>query len=391
MSEDIEALLRSGLAERADAAPSFDDPDLADLAIAGAGRIRRRRRVAAAAGGTGLLVLGAAVFAWNPWIAPDDKHGDGHIAADTAEAQEDLGIEFLVQEEDGTYSVLNADGETLDFGDATEPTGYVYGLTTRYMMETESHVWTLTPNGDELLSAEKPAEETATMVNSTGDSYAMVTPNAEYTAEEYSLVDVSVRDATEEVAFTTSYDITLADWNDETAVFTADLNPVTGGEPGSYYFNDDFTFGLESVSAAGFEAAVLIDHTDPSNVCVADLDATGTSSETELCGPVVSANIQDELAAAVGPDDDPTSIVDTAITNLQSEGMLLADEGGMDLGEYQRQYESAEVWADPGGRWQLAGNRGGDTWLLVDTSGDEPVASELKAPEGTVMPVLSYT
>ncbi|NUQ88563.1 MAG: hypothetical protein HOQ43_08895, partial [Glycomyces artemisiae] len=69
MNGDIEALLRSGLAEQAERAPeTADDAGLADLAIAGAHRIRRRRRIGAAAGGAGILVIGAGVFALQPLL-----------------------------------------------------------------------------------------------------------------------------------------------------------------------------------------------------------------------------------------------------------------------------------------------------------------------------------
>ncbi|MEU5157068.1 hypothetical protein [Glycomyces sp. NPDC021274] len=393
MSEDIEALLRSGLAERAHAVPDFDDPGLADLAIAGAGRLRRRRRAAAAASGAGLLVLGAAVV-WNPVIGlHDDGKGDMSAAdTSTVEVQNELGMEFFVEDADGGYSVLTEDGGSLPF-DAEEPYQYVYRLTTQYMLESEANVWTLGLDGDSLTSAEKPSPETTTKVNSAGDRYALVTPNEDYSEEEYSLVDVSLHAATEAVEFTTSYDIALEDWNDSTAVFTADLHPTTGGEPSTPYLNSEFNYGLETVSAAGFEAAVLVDLTDPSNVCISDLDAAGTADEREQCGPLADDEIQESLSAAAGEEgaEDAAAIAEGVVAKHQPDTMSAADVE-VDMGEFQERYEKAtEYWTDPAGRWVVWANRGDETWLLIDMTGDEPVVSELDPPDGALMPVVSYT
>jgi hypothetical protein len=397
MSDDIEALLRSGLADRADAAPVFDDPGLADLAIAGAGRIRRRRRVAAAAGGAGLLVLGGATFAWNPWMVPDDGKDDT-IAADTStvEAQNDLAMEFLIEEADGSYSVLNQDGNTVAF-DVDEPlVSDVFKLTSTYMSQTETEVWTVGFDGA-VASVEKPSVETMTRINSAGDGYAMVTPNNDYSAEEYQLVDVSLHEETAIREFTTNYAVTLEDWDATTAVFTTDLNTVTGGVPKRYWFNDNLNFGLETVSEAGFETAVLVDTTDPTNVCISDLDAAGGASVQEQCGPIDSAEVQDELAVAaqveaanVDPLERANSLIEGVIANVSME-FTLFEEVQLDE-EYQSWYDNAALyWSDPKGRWEVVGNEGDDTWLLIDVSGEEPVVSELEPPEGAVMPILSYT
>jgi hypothetical protein len=393
MSDDIESLLRSGLAERADAAPSYDDPGLADLAIAGAGRIRRRRRVAAAASGAGLLVLGAAVFVWQPWFVSDDPE-DGVIAADTnsTEVQSEFAMEFLIADSDDAYSVLTENGDSISYG-TEEPLGYVYKLTDMYMSETEESVVTVSFDGDstELV---KPSAETSTKINSAGDRFAMVTPDSEYTVEEYSLVDVSLHEATEEAMFTTNYAVTLEDWDDTTAVFTTDLHSTTAGEAGEYYFNSEYSLGLESVSAAGFETAVLVDTTEPTNVCVSDLDTLGGASGQEACGPVDSEEVEQALAtSAPEADADPTPLIENAIANVQSmDEAMFEPLGGVDLGEYQEQFDTAsEYWTDPKGEWQIVGNRGDNTWLLIDASGEKPVISELEPPANAVMPILSYT
>lgn len=392
MSEDIEALLRSGLAERAHAVPDFDDPGLADLAIAGAGRLRRRRRAAAAASGAGLLVLGAAVV-WNPVIGlHDDGKGDMSAAdTSTVEVQNELGMEFFIEDADGGYSVLTEEGDSLAF-DAEEPMQFVYRLTTQYMLESESDVWTLDLDGDPLASFAKPSPETTTKVNSAGDRYAMVTPNADYTEEEYSLVDVSLHEETETVEFTTNFAITLEDWNATTAVFTADLYSAATGEAKAMWFNDERNFGLETVSAAGLEAAVLVDQTDPNYVCVSDLDAAGVASGQEQCGPLQSEVIQESLSAAAGEEgvEDAAAIAEGVVAKLQPDTMSAADVE-VDMGEFQDRYERAtEYWTDPAGRWVVWANRGDETWLLIDMTADEPVVSELDPPDGALMPVVSY-
>lgn len=394
MSDDIEDLLRSGLAARADAAPSYDDPGLADAAIAGAGRIRRRRRVASAASGAGLLVLGAAAFVYQPWFSTDDHDGDGTTAADTStvEVQNEFDMEFVIADDSGSYSVLNQDGDSVALGD-TEPTR-VYRLADAYLAESPGEVWTVSVDGDSGTSYSKATEESYTKVSTGGEQFAIVTPTSDYESEEYSLYDVTIAGAeteeeTEPVAFTTSYAVTLADWNATTAVFTADLNSTTGGNSGPYYFNEEFDFGLESVSAAGFESVLLVDSMDPTNVCVSDLDpAAGTASGKEQCGPMDTAEVQDALVAASGDTEaDPTAVAGSVMDQVEGEYVPLADA---DLGKYETRFFEAMFWTDPANTWQLSGTPGEETWLLIDASGEEPELSELEPPSGALMPVLSY-
>ncbi len=396
MSDDFEAFLRSGLADRADSAPSYDDPGLADAAIAGAGRIRRRRRVASAAGGAGLLVLGAATFVWQPWIAPDDK-GDDTIAADTSttEAQNELDMEFVVEGDDG-YSVLNQDGDSIVLSEA-EPDA-VYRLSDAYLAENASELWTVNFDGETVDAFQKPsADETYTKINSVGEQFAMVTPAEDYSVEEYTLVDVTLADpateaeAADPVNFTTSYDITLEDWNDTTAVFTGDLYSTTAGETSTFYFNDQYSWGMESVGAAGFESAVFVDISDPSVVCVADLEPLeGVAVESEACGTADDSVLQDELVAASTDTDASLKEISQNVAGPMDEQSVYLE--GMDLGEYENQYYDADYnWADPANRWQMAGSIGDPTWLLLDKADGENELSELAPPSGAIMPVLSYT
>lgn len=398
MSDEFEALLRSGMAQRVDAAPVFDDPGLADAAIAGAGRIRRRRRVAAATSGASLLVLGAAAFVWHPWSAQVNERDDV-IAADTstAEAQREFDMEFVV-EVDGMYEVHNLHDDTVTLGDV-EPTG-VYRLATSYLAESEAMVWTTGLEGEVGASFEKPSpDETYVRVNEAGEQFAMVTPTADFAEEEYSLLDVAaVNEATaggggevEPVTFTTSYDLSLLDWTAATAVFSADLHPTTGGDPGSnYMFNEVFDWGLNSVAAAGFESAVITDVSDPSYLCVADLEAGGgVATPRETCGPAGSAEVKEYLAVASGGASDPVAISEK---ELASQEEVVFPPEGADLGEYETRFMNGERWwSDPLNRWQMTGNVGDRTWLLLETLDDEMALTELSPPAGAIMPVLSYT
>lgn len=393
MSEDLEALLRRGLAERVEAAPAFDDPGLADAAIAGAGRIRRRRRVASAASGASLLVLGAAAFVWQPWITPEDPT-DGVIAADTSttEARDQLDMEFVVENDDGIVDVLNENGDRITIGN-TPPTA-VYRLADAYLAENAEEVWTVGLGGGEGTTYPRDAGvDSYTKINSAADQFAMVTPTTDLEQEEYHLFDVAASGEPEPVSFTADYDISIADWTETTVVFNADLfGPTNKGEAGTYHFNDEYQWGLETVAAAGFESVALVDYTDPSFLCVSDLDPeSGLASESERCGPVDSADMREELAAASTDEAaDPVSLTERADSLRQD--VFLSDE--MDLGEYQtRFYESTAsgYWFDPHGLWEMAGVPGDSTWLLIEASGEEPELSELAPPAGALMPVLSYT
>lgn len=389
MSDDIEALLRSGMAERADAAPTFDDPGLADLAIAGAGRLRRRRRVASAAGGAGLLVLGAAAFVWNPWIGFGEGDGD-QMAADTStvEVQNEFAMEFVVYE-DEAYHVFNEDGDTVPL-DVDEPTGDVYRLSTAYLWETREEVWTASLDGQSGTAVPRPSDETSIDVNGAGDQYLMYTPNVDYSMADYEVTDLSSPDLSETATFTTSATMTLEDWDASTVVFSTDLYSSAAGEAGEWYFNDQYELGLEEVSAAGYESAVLVDTSDPNFVCVSDLDAAGAASEGEQCGPIDDDEVQAQLDSASGKNSDPVPLVQGVVESYTFDTMMEIPE--IDLGEYEGEYNNASfIWSDPKGEWELAGNPGDETWILIDSSGETPVVSELEVPEGAVQPVLSYT
>ncbi|MEU6246295.1 hypothetical protein [Glycomyces sp. NPDC047010] len=389
MNGDIEALLRSGLAEQAERAPrAVEDPALADLAIAGAHRIRRRRRVGAAAGGAGLLVLGAGVFAFQPLM---DMQDQGTIAADsssTEEVRSDLGMEFLVEDDDG-YAIVNEDGKTIPVG-ADEPES-VLRLQDAYVLQDPDRDKTDLYSLDGSMSASfaSPAPETYGTVNIPATEYAMVTPNAEMTEESYALNDVTLAAVADATTFSVSYDLTLVNWDSSTAVFTADVWSTTGGSESTYYFNDQNDWNLASVAAAGFESVAVIDSSNTGYVCVADLDAFGgVAREGEECGPFETERMKDDLVATAGTDGALATVTDT-VDRVGGEVYFPMDS--VDLGDYQDQfYTSSMLFADPYNRWEISYDPGDATWMMVDYTGETPVMSLLTPPSGAVFPVMDY-
>jgi len=386
---DIEALLRSGLAEQAERAPgSVEDPALADLAIAGAHRIRRRRRIGAAAGGAGLLVIGAGVFAFQPLM---DLQDQGTIAADTsstAEVRNDLGMEFLVRSDDG-YAIVNEDGETIPVGQ-DEPQS-VLRLDDAYVLEDPEREVTDVYSLDGSMSASyaSPGPNTYGTVNVAATEYALVTPNAEMTEESYALNDVTLAAVADATTFSVSYDLTLMNWDATTAVFTADIWSTTGGSESTYYFNDQNDWNLASVAAAGFESVAVIDSTNPDYVCVADLDAFGgVAREGEECGPFATDRIKDDLTATAGSD---SAVAAVRATTDSVSGDMYFPMDAADLGEYEdRFYSSSMMFSDPYNRWEVSYNPDDATWMMIDYTGETPVMSLLTPPAGAVLPVADY-
>ncbi|THV32016.1 hypothetical protein [Glycomyces paridis] len=392
MSEDLETLLRSGLAQVAEAAPDYDDPGLADAAIAGAGRIRRRRRVGAAAGGTGLLVLGAAAFVWQPWTAPVSPD-EGVIAGDTStsQAQTEFDLEFAVLDTTGGYEVLTEDDERLAIGE--ELPENVYGMTDSYLVETADAATVYAGDG----SVSDPyamSYDAYVKVNTGGGEFAIVTPTTDFTSEEYRLADVLVEGGEAPRTFTTSFDITLTDWSDSTAVFTAELWSSTAGETSSaFMFNDSLDLGLETVAQAGFQSVVLTDQSDPNYVCVADLDPeAGTSSDKESCGYADDQELQAGLVDAADDPDSPELMAQAVgrASNSFDGDTLMNTDAAYEAADAEGFYEYEGQWSDPKGRWQIAGNPGDASWKLLDLEGEEPVITELAIPSGAVLPVLDY-
>lgn len=390
MSGDIESLLRTGLADIADAAPVYEDPGLAEAAIAGAGRIRRRRRVSAAASGASLLVLGAVAFTWQPWTEPEPS--GGLIAGDTStdEAQSEFDMEFVIETAQG-YEILNQDGDNVPIGEQY-PTS-VSRLDSGYLVETDESVVFVDFEGFENIGYDKAEPWVAVPVSRDGTQFALVTPDTEYVAQEMRLVDPANED--ESQWFSTSVELELADWSATTVVFRADLWSVTGGSTSSeYMFNDDHDWGLESVADAGFEAVAVTDMTDPNHVCVADLDPmTGTAGLQESCGWADSEELLDRLVESSGDEAAPELLAQAVEWTLiqQSGTVVMDDAAGREADIYESFYAEGFFWSDPHGRWQAAGEPGAESWQLMDLMGDEPQLTELELPAQAIMPVLRYT
>lgn len=387
MNGDIEALLRSGLAEQAERAPeTIDDPALADLAIAGAHRIRRRRRIAAAAGAACVLAFGGIAFVLKPLLNTDDQTPS---AADTTtvEVRNELGMEFLV-EGDGGYHVINDSGDRVTLMEEGLP-DEVFRLESGYLVtsaEAQSTTYTHL-DGTMAVSTEWPSEYTRTVVNGAATEFALATPNDEGTEETYEINKPGVTG--EEIAaveFTTSTDVMLADWSETTAVFSAELWSTTAGQEKLWHFDEQYGWNLDEVGVAGYESAVILDFANPNFICVADLDAgEGLAVIGEYCGDYQSEVVQAELVAASG-DDSTAELVDNAVTKATGGVALMIEP---DLGEYETSfYEADFLQYDPYGRWELSYSRDDSTWLLIDYTGEEPVVSRLTPPAGAIMPVL---
>lgn len=392
MSGDIESLLRRGLSDIADAAPVYDEPGLADAAIAGAGRIRRRRRAGAAASGASLVVLGAAAFVWQPWL-PSDAH-DGPVAGDTSvvEARNEFAMEFVVQS-DGEFQVLNEEGDGVPIGDE-EPVS-VSRIEAGYLVETDTALNVVSFDGTETVGYEKPEPWLNVPVNRTGTEFAVFWPDEEFLTQEHQLVRAATNGEDGSIWFTTSTEVELVDWSRSTLVFRADLWSATGGDTGGYMFNDDYDWGLEAAASAGYEAAVVTDLTEPGYVCVSDLDpASGTASVRESCGMAEDEAIQEGLAEVSGDEDAPELLAHAVEREITRFGGIMID-GDRDTAEaeadlYGEFFTDGMVWSDPQGRWQLSGSARADSWQLMDLTRERPELTELALPPGAIMPVLRF-
>jgi hypothetical protein len=387
---DIEALLRSGLAEQAERAPeTVDDPALADLAIAGAHRIRRRRRIGAAAGAACLLAFGGGTFVLKPLLTPEDQAPSAADTTTVEVARSELGMEFVV-EGDGAYHVINDSGDRVTLGD--DRPQEVYRLEAGYLVTYgEKQAFSFTSlDGAEGTSTEWRSDLTRTQVNGAATEFALATPDDASTEETYEIFAPGDEEF-KVTEFTTSYDLTLTDWSGTTAVFSADLWPTTAGQEKLWHFDEQYQWNVESVGLAGYESAVFVDYSNPTFVCVADLDAdSGLASAGEYCGQIDSQPVQEELLTASG-DESAAALVDTVVANASGEGPMnvFVEPQPEDLGEYQNRYEQADYFQyDPYGRWELSYSLGDSTWILIDYTGDSPLVSRLTPPAGAIMPVL---
>ncbi|MCH7231263.1 hypothetical protein L0U85_10420 [Glycomyces sp. L485] len=387
MSDDLEDLLRAELAGRAGTvSPSYTD-GLADAAISGARRIRRRRRVGAAAGGLGLIVLGAAVAVWTPWTGGGLT--DAPPAATSAEeVQNELSVEFVV-ERDGGYGIVNTDDEFIPLNIEDEPVS-AERLQDAYVVTGAESVNLVTLDGATVNPYEAVAgDERELLVRGDGQGFAVSYPNADVTRLMHEMYPGRVFDEPEgPMVLDLAFDVVLRDWSDDVVLLAADLSSVNGGAAGGpYNFNAEFDYGLESVAAAGYEAAILADTSEPNYLCVSDLEPGNVDVGSEQCGYLGDDETAPMIVEASRDETAPDMVAEYNDTWFGD-----ADGGGLtDPGTFSQELTVRDhYYMDPNGRWQLGYGSGDQTWTLLDTSGEDAFVSELTPPEGALFPVLSH-
>lgn len=381
MNDHFEDLLRAEFAGRAESAPTADGDGLADAAIAGAGRIRRRR-LAAAAGGLAVVVLGVTGAVWLPWsgIGSTDPPGDTTVQ----EAQNELDIEFAVERE-STYGVVNADDEYIPLSTEQPPT-HVERLQGSYMVSSDRLVEVTSLDGRSSVAYELSADIFSTVVRGDAEAFAIEYFSADTGRTVHQLLPAYARSA-DPIVLDLSPELRLEDWNDDLLVFSSGLTDVSGGASGTYYFNAEHEWGLETVASAGYEAVVVTDDTDPDYVCVADLNPGTAFAESEECGYRTDDFIENMIATASGDDAAP-GLVEKVGADFSEEEVETDIAGDPKIADRLR--ESDHQFTDPLGRWQIAFDSSDETWALLDTTGEEPVVTELRPPDGALMPVVSH-
>lgn len=393
MSDDLEDFLRSEFAARAQNAPALVD-GLADAAIGDARRIRRRRRVAAGAGGVAAIVFAAGAVAWTPLTDLVDPEKPP-VASDvtTEEAQHEFDVEF-VAERQGEYGIINAEDQFVPLPVSNEPTA-VFRLAETYVVSAPEEVHVVSFDGASSLGYEVPSSQEYPTTRIRSDAEAFAVPYVDdIDMPQRQFYDIYPGEIAGEPegprVLDLAYSLDLVDWNDDLVVLTADLVSTNGGASGGpYYFNEQNGLGLESVAAAGYQAAVLTDPTREDYVCVSDLDPGVQAAGAEQCGQIGDPETDGLLMDAAGGDAQSVDFVDDAVARYwgDEDEMQVAT----DSEQLERLYDKEFIYADPGSRWQIAFNAGDDEWTMVDRSGDEAVFRDLRPPEGALFPVESYT
>lgn len=386
MNEDIEDLLRAELAGRADAAPMYSGEGLADAAITGAGRIRRRRRIGAAAGGLGLVAVGAAAALWLPFGGAgfDDAPP---VATSAEEAQSDLDLEFVV-ERDGAYGVVNVDGDYVPLAVENRPDA-VQRLQSSYVVSSMRQLEVTSLDGTASAVYELPVDNFFTTVRGDAEAFAVQYYETDADRQVYELFPGDPEATGDPAVLDLALELNLEDWSDDMLVFSTDLITVTGGASSPHYFNDQHEWGLETAAEAGYESAVVADATDPSYVCVADLDPGSlAASESEECGYLDETVIEDGIIQASG-DGAAAGLVQDVAESFAEEGLEIEIDGD---GPTEAQlFDSEYRFVDPLGRWEIGFSGQDETWALLDTSGADAVVSELRPPQGALLPVVSHS
>ncbi|GAB3992830.1 hypothetical protein GCM10029992_02940 [Glycomyces albus] len=185
------------------------------------------------------------------------------------------------------------------------------------------------------------------------------------------------------------YSLSLMDWSDNVVVLSADLVSTNGGASGGpYYFNEQDDLGLESVAAAGYQAAVLTDFSQQGYVCISDLDPGVAEAGAEQCGQIGDPETDALLSVAAGGDSGSVDLVDEAMSEYWSldEGTTFSE----DSEPLDSLYENEFLYSDPGLRWEIGFSSGDEEWALLDRTRDDPVLWQLSPPEGALFPVQSY-
>src|SRR5699024_8113027 len=191
-------------------------------------------------------------------------------------------IELLIENED-SYGVVNADDEYIQLA-ATEEPFAVQRLQGAYVVSSSMQIEVMALDGAASFKYEIASEYFLTTVRSDAEAFAVDYSYEDAGRQHYDLFPADAAAAEDPVSLDLSNQIILQDWNDSLLVFSGDLISVSGGVTGTYHFNDQYDWGLESAAAVGYESVVVADSGDPDYVCVADLDPGVALAESEGCG-----------------------------------------------------------------------------------------------------------
>ncbi|GAB3219863.1 hypothetical protein GCM10027447_03510 [Glycomyces halotolerans] len=388
MSDDIEDLLRAEFASRAESSPAAYD-GLAEAAIGGARRIRRRRRATAAGGGLAVIALAAVTAVWTPWDG--EAPGDPPPAATTStdEAQTELDIEFVV-ERDGAIGVVGGGGEFVPLPVDQRPTR-VERLEDAYLVSSDGRMDVVAADGSAAAGFDLPAAtgEITTEVSGDATEFAVGFFFVDSVLQRYELYPTEVeRLSLPPRVLEFDAAVSLEDWNEDLVVLSANLTGTSGGAAGTYLFNEDYRWGIDTAAVAGFESAVIVDAFDPQYVCVSDLEPGGSASETEECGYLDTPATEAVIAESARDESAVEFVAEYSDSAGFTEGLEDPIEGDEALKE--QLFAAEQFFTDPGGRWQIGFSSRDETWALLNIDGQDAEVSELTVPDGALMPVESH-
>ncbi|WP_035697611.1 hypothetical protein, partial [Glycomyces tenuis] len=306
-------------------------------------------------------------------------------ATTVEEAQSGLDIEFAV-ERDGAYGVVTADDEYIPLGSPQRPT-YVQRLQASYVASSQRWVEITALDGSESVGYELPADEFTTVVRSDAEAFAANYYDMDSGRTVYTLFPGDARGTGHTPILELAPELMLEDWSDSVMVLSGSLIDVTGGDIGTHHFNVEYDWGLETAAVAGYESVVVADTSDPRYVCVADLQPGVELAESEECGYLGEGDT-DELITFASVDEAAPGLVTEVSDTFFEDGLETEIIG--DAQAEEQLLESEHQFVDPLGRWQIAFGPQDVTWALLDTTGEEASVSQLRPPEGALMPVVSH-